>query len=382
MEDNKMKKKGKNTRCVHGGTYEDPNIRGVNTPIFTSTSFAYLDTDERSYPRYFNTVNQQVLAEKMRLIEGGEDALIFSSGMAAISTTVLSFLKQGDHAVFQQGLYGGTFHFIKNDLENRGIRYTILENNSRDSFRKAVNRGTRLVYIESPSNPLLAITDIRMVADIARENGIVSVIDNTFASPVNQNPISLGIDVVVHSATKYLGGHSDICAGAAVSSLKNIERIRNLAHHLGGSLDPHTCYLLERSIKTLNLRVERQNRNATDIAEFLERNPHVDRVFYPGLENHECHRIAAGQMSGYGGMVSFEIGNPDADSFQKKLKLIKPSMSLGGVESIICAPAATSHRNLSKQERERAGIKDSLLRLSVGIEDVSDLIDDIDQALG
>jgi cystathionine beta-lyase len=221
-----------------------------------------------------------------------------------------------------------------------------------------------------------------MVADIARENGIVSVIDNTFASPVNQNPIRLGIDVVVHSATKYLGGHSDICAGAAVSSLKNIERIRDLARHLGGSLDPHTCYLLERSIKTLNLRVERQNRNAADIAEFLEGNPHVDRVFYPGLKNHECHGIAAGQMSGYGGMVSFEIGNPDADSFQKKLKLIKPSMSLGGVESIICAPAATSHRNLSKQEREHAGIKDSLLRLSVGIEDVSDLIDDIGQALG
>ena len=372
--------KNKGTQCVHSGVLLKPVAKGVNTPIFTSTSYAYLDTDERLYPRYFNTPNNQVLIDKICALEMGEEGLIFSSGMAAISTTLLALLQRGDHAVFQPGIYGGTFHFIQQKLDLFGINYSFAASQQIGDLRAAATPATKLVFIETPSNPLLTITDIQAVADWAQHAGYITVIDNTFASPINQNPLDLGIDVVTHSATKYLGGHSDICAGVAVSSKELMAPVMEMARSLGGSLDPYTCYLLERSIKTLAVRVKQQNENAMAVAQHLHQHPGVNNVFYPGLPTHSQHNIASRQMSGFGGMLSFETRDVDGATFQKKLKLIKPSMSLGGVESIICSPVLTSHASLTREERKNIGINDNLLRLSIGIEDAADIISDLDQA--
>ncbi len=373
-------KNSKNTLCVHKGQHTG-EFGGINTPIYTSTSYGYLDTDERLYPRYFNIPNQKAVIEKVAALEHAESGMVFSSGMAAVSSTLLSFLGKGDHCIFQNGLYGGTLHFVTAEFERFGIEFTVLKDNHIESFKKAVKKNTRVIYIESPSNPLLSIVDLRDVADLCKKNNCISIIDNTFASPINQNPILFGIDIVVHSATKYLGGHSDICAGVAVSDKKKVERMQQVSMSLGGSLNALMCYLLERSIKTMGIRVEKQNRNAGEIAEFLHSHTGVEKVYYPGLKSHPGHEIAKRQMTGFGGMVSFELKKQDISVFQKRLKLIRPAMSLGGVESIICAPVTTSHRLVSKKQREEEGIRDNLLRLSVGIEEVEDLIDDLSQAL-
>jgi len=373
----------KGTRCVHSGTYRDKETRGVNTPVFTSTSFEYLDAAHTVYPRYFNTPNQRVVVEKLCALESAEDGLVFSSGMAAISSVLLAFLGSGDHAVFQEDIYGGTHHFVTAYLERFGIGYTFVSNDAAE-IEKAVRDETRIIFIETPSNPLLKITDIRAVAETAKRNNIVTVIDNTFATPINQNPAGLGIDLVIHSGTKYLGGHSDVCCGAVVGGRALIERIRNSAADLGGSLNAHACSLLERSMKTLAVRVERQCLNALQIAESLQANPKVRRVYYPGLKSHPGHETARTQMKGFGAVVSFEVDEERTapDEFIRRLQLIRPAVSLGGVESIICSPAATSHEKLSDEERAGLGITDTLFRLSVGIEDCEDLLADIEQALG
>jgi cystathionine gamma-lyase / homocysteine desulfhydrase len=375
-----MKIKSKQTICVHEGQKPD-EYRGINTPVYTSTSYGYLDSEERLYPRYFNIPNQKVLIDKISKLENAESGLIFSSGMAAISTTLLSLLNRDDHVLFQKGLYGGTIHFIMEDFKRFGIQYTMLTSNTPDSMTNAIQENTKIIYIETPSNPLLSIVDLSAISKICKTRNILSVIDNTFASPINQNPIDFGIDIVLHSATKYLGGHSDISAGAVLSRKELIQKILGTSLNLGGSLNALMCHLLERSLKTLAIRVAKQNENAQKIAGYLTRASNVTKVYYPGLPGHEGHEIAKKQMTGFGGMVSFEIKNPGIYDFQKKLELIKPSMSLGGVESTICAPSLTSHRHLTKEQKEKDGINDNLLRLSVGIEDAEDLIFDLEKAM-
>jgi cysteine-S-conjugate beta-lyase len=375
-----MKIQSKQTICVHEGQRPD-EYKGINTPIFTSTSYGYLDSDERVYPRYFNIPNQKVLVDKLSRLENAESGLIFGSGMAAISTTLLSLLNKGDHIVFQKGLYGGTVKFIKEDFNRFGITYTILTNNDTNSIYGSLLENTRIIYIESPSNPLLSIVDLKAIGYICKSKNIISVIDNTFASPINQNPIDLGIDIVIHSATKYLGGHSDISAGAVLSSKELINKIMNTSLNFGGCLNAMMCYLLERSLKTLAIRVAKQNENAQKLAEFLNDSPKINKVYYPGLPGHLGFETAKKQMTGFGGMLSFEIKESNIYDFQKRLNLIKPSMSLGGVESTICAPSLTSHRHLTKEQKEQDGISDGLLRLSVGIEDVIDLISDLERAM-
>ena len=373
----------KYTQCIHSGTYIDRDTRGVNTPVFTSSSFEYLDTPYNVYPRYFNTPNQRAVVDKLSALENAEDGLLFSSGMAAISTVLLTFLGSGDHAVLQEDIYGGTHHFVTADFERFGINFTFVSNDTGD-IEKAIKENTRIIFIESPSNPLLKITDIRAIAKTARSKNIITAIDNTFATPINQNPLDFGIDIVIHSGTKYLGGHSDICCGAVISTKSLIEKIRNSATNFGGNLNADTCYLLERSMKTLGIRVERQCSNAQYIAESLQNNSKIKRVYYPGLESHQGHDIAKSQMRGFGAIVSFELDEQaiEPDKFVRNLKLITPAVSLGGVESLICAPAETSHEKLTDEERTELGITDSLYRLSVGIEDRSDLLSDIEEALG
>ena len=372
----------KTTQCVHAGARRDPSTRGLNTPIYPSSSFEYLDIEENIYPRYYNTPNQKVVVEKLCALEGADDGILFSSGMAAISSVMLAFLSSGDHAVIQRDIYGGTHHFITADFDRFRIDYTFVANRVED-IEAAIRPNTKLIYIESPSNPLLRVTDIAAVAQVGQERRIVTAIDNTFASPINQNPIALGIDIAAHSATKYLGGHSDLCCGAAVGKAQAIRKVKETAVNLGGSMNALTCYLLERSLKTLSVRVERQNANAMTIAEFLVRHPVIRRVNYPGLETHPGYGIAHRQMRGFGGMLSFEVNDQmnRADQFLRRLRFITPALSLGGVETIICAPAATSHAKLTPAERAEMGISDGLLRLSVGIEDAGDLIADLSQAL-
>ena len=374
-------KLGLNTLAVHAGTFKDEVTGAVNTPIVTSTSYEYIGR-ENTYPRYLNTINHNAVAEKLIALENGEEGLITSSGMAAITSTLFAFLSKGDHVIFQNGIYGGTYYFIVSQFSKSGIEYSFTESSSPAEFEKLIKPNTKLIYLETPSNPLLTVTDIAAIAKIAKMHNLISVIDNTFATPVNQTPLSSGIDIVIHSGTKYLGGHSDLSSGAIISSKEIIERIRPIALNFGGNLNSQDLYLLERSLKTLALRVRQQSENALHIATKLEKIVGIRKVYYPGLTSFEGHEIAIRQMKGFGGMLSFELNEGiNVEIFLKKLKLIAPALSLGGVESTICAPAATSHIKMTLEERQKAGIKDNLLRLSVGIEDAEDILKDILQAL-
>ncbi|WP_335976325.1 aminotransferase class I/II-fold pyridoxal phosphate-dependent enzyme [Gaetbulibacter jejuensis] len=375
-------KLGLNTICTHIGEIKDEQFKGAVSPIYMSTSYQFEDVDVKRYPRYFNTPNQEFLSKKIAALEHAEAAMIFGSGMAAISTTLFAFLKAGDHLVVQNTLYGGTTNFIREEFPKHNIEYTFTNGYNVSDFENAIKPNTKLILIETPSNPLLTITDIKAVADLAKSKGIVTCIDNTFASPVNQNPIDLGIDIVMHSATKYLGGHSDILAGAIASSHEHIETIWNVGKNLGGSLSDFTVWMLERSIKTLGLRVKAQNRNAKKMAKFLDAHIDIKKVYYPGLKSHPQYELAKSQMKGFGGMLSFELADGlDASQFQKALKLIKPSMSLAGVESTMLLPHKTSHALLTQEQRDSLGISDNLIRFSVGIESRKDLMNDIEQAI-
>ena len=377
----KNKSLGINTICTHIGEVEDKQFKGAISPLYMSSSYAYEGVEVSRYPRYFNTPNQEALCKKIAALEKTEAGLILSSGMAAVSTALLAFLNKGDHVVVQQTIYGGTYNFIVEEFPKYGIEYDFTDGFSEEDFTSKIKENTRVIYVETPSNPLMKITDLTMISKLARENGLTSLIDNTFASPINQTPIDFGIDVIIHSATKYLGGHSDICAGAIASSKKHIDQIWNLAKNLGGSLSEYTVWLLERSMKTLALRVWAQNNNAKQIAEWLTENPLVSQVFYPGLTSHPNHQLAKKQMNGFTGMLSFELEKSvNSKKFLNSLQLIKPSMSLAGVESTILAPSKASHALLGEKERKKQGISEGLLRFSVGIEDFDDLILDLKQA--
>jgi cystathionine beta-lyase/cystathionine gamma-synthase len=376
-----MKKtQSKLTLSVHAGAKPDTLYGGVVTPIYPSAAYDY-ETDV-IYPRYYNTPNQVAVAEKLCALENAEDAIMFSSGMAAILTSIFAMMRQGDHIIFQNDLYGGTHHAALHELGKYGMQYSMVDASDPKNFERAIRKETKVIYVETPSNPLLKITDLKAVASIAKKHKLVTIIDNTFASPVNQNPIDLGIDIITHSGTKYIGGHSDVCCGVALSSKKLVDKIRASAKMFGGSLDAFTCHLVERSLKTIVLRVNQQNENAMTIARFLEAEPRIAAVYYPGLKMHPCHAIAKKQMpGGFGGMLSFEV-KTDPKKFVEKLTLIKRAISLGGVESTITSPVRTSHAKLTAQERQAVGISDKLLRLSVGIESPEDLIADLKRALG
>ncbi len=376
------KKIGVNTICAHVGEVVDTQFRGAVSPMYLSTSYAYINEDIKRYPRYFNTPNQAFLAKKIAALEHTDTALIFGSGMAAISTLFLAFLKHGDHLVVQNTLYGGTLNFIKEEFPKYGIEYTFTKGYAIEDFEAAIQPNTKLIHIETPSNPLLTITDIKAVAQLGKAKGILTSIDNTFASPINQTPIDFGIDMVMHSATKYFGGHSDISAGAVASSEINIERIWNVAKNLGGNLSDMTVWMLERSMKTLSLRVKKQTKNAMKLAKWLSKHPQIAKVYYPGLKSHKDYDLAKSQMKGFGAMLSFELQKElNPETFQQQLKLIKSSMSLAGVESTMLSPYLTSHALLTQQERDAIGLSNQLIRCSVGIENLKDLKADINNAI-
>jgi len=369
------------TLCVHAGELKDTQHGGAISPLYASTSYAFTDVEINQYPRYFNTPNQRGLCQKIAALEGAEAGLIFGSGMAAISTALLSHLKAGDHVIFQDDLYGGTRNFIKTEFVKYGIEFSFTKGLEATDFQSEIRENTQGIYIETPSNPTLKIIDLKAISDVAKTASIWTMIDNTFASPVNQNPITFGIDIVIHSATKYLGGHSDICAGVVVSSEQTISRVFESAKNLGGSLSDYTVWLLERSVKTLFVRVQAQNQNAQLLAEFLRDQEWISQVYYPGLEDHLGHEIAKKQMHGFGGMLSFDLSESlDAKQFLLELELVKPTMSLAGIESTALSPRLTSHALLSEEERQYQGITPQMIRFSTGIEAFEDIKNDLLQS--
>ena len=376
------KNKGVDTKCVHSGDLIDDRFKGATSPLFPSTAYDFIDVNEDKYPRYFNTPNQLALSKKIADLENSEEALLFGSGIAAIFSSLFSFIKSGDHVIFQSSIYGGTLNLVIKEFKKFNIKYSLVDSFDLKDYEKEIKTNTKIVFIESPSNPLLKLIDLKSIAELCKKNNLISIIDNTFSSPINQNPSDFGIDIIIHSATKYLGGHSDILAGALASNKKCIQKIKESSINYGGNLSDYTVWLLERSIKTLSLRVAKQNENALKVAKFLFEHQKVNSVNYPGLKSHPDHQLSLTQMKGFGGMLSFELNDLDeAIKFTRKIKLIKSAMSLGGVESTICSPTLTSHSKISKEEREKIGIFDALLRFSVGIEDFEDIKIDLDQAL-
>jgi cystathionine beta-lyase/cystathionine gamma-synthase len=400
--------RGLNTKLIHAGEPR-PLIEGaVSLPIFQSSTFQTAGADssalhgesvaagEKShsggsgqgrggtkYLRLSNSPNHTALHEKLAAVEEAEAALVTASGMAAISTALLAVLKPGDRLMLQSGLYGGTHSFVTEDLVELGIGIDFFDAEKPETWKDLLAAETRAIYVESISNPLMKVGDLPEVVGFAREHGLVSMIDNTFTSPVNYRPPREGFDLSLHSCTKYLGGHSDVLAGAIIGGRELVERCNRKLVHLGGTLDPHACSLLHRGMKTLALRVERHNSNARQVAGYLERHPKISSVNFPGLPGSPYHTRASALFDGPGGMLSFEVegGTEAADRCIRALSLPISAPSLGGVESLITRPATTSHASMSPEARASAGISDSLIRLSVGIEDVEDLIEDLEHGL-
>jgi cystathionine beta-lyase/cystathionine gamma-synthase len=372
------------TRLIHAGERIPRTGGAAVTPIFQSSVFEQpqgVGYDEILYPRLSTLPNHTVLAARLASLEEGEAALVTASGMAAVSASLLSVLGGGGHLLVQQQLYGGTHSFVVEDLPRLGIGYDFVDAQDPGSWPALLRPTTRAIYVEAMTNPLLQVADHTAVVAFAREHRLVSLIDNTFATPVNFRPIEHGFDVVLHSATKYLNGHSDLAAGAVIASRERIRSVHHLLNHLGGSLDPHACFLLERGLKTLAVRVRAQGANAQRLAEFLAGRPEVRQVNYPGLEQHPQHARARRLFQGFSGMLSFELESGTAAvDWIARTRLPIHAPSLGGMETLVTRPAATSHIGLPPEERERVGIRDGLVRVSVGLEAVEDVIDDFEQA--
>ena len=374
------------TKLIHSGE-PSPRIEGaVSMPIFQSATFAYRGESnyhDLRYIRLNNTPNHVVLHQKLAAIEGAEAALVTGSGMAAISTALLTLLSAGDHMLAQDCLYGGTHDLLTAELPRLGIAIDFIDAADPRSWRPRLRANTRVILVETISNPLMQVADLPEVVKFARENNLTSMIDNTFASPVNFRPAEHGFDLSMHSCTKYLNGHSDIVAGAVIGSTKLIDAINVRLGHFGGSLDPHACFLLHRGMKTLAVRVRHQNESALRIASYLEQHPKVAAVYYPGLERHPHHLRACELFDGFGGMLSFELkgGVAAAETFFERITLPISAPSLGGVESLITRPATTSHAGMTREQRQSAGISDGLIRFSVGLEAAEDLIEDFERGL-
>jgi len=386
------KGKGFSTKAVHAGEKRDPSTGAVVTPIYETSVFAFSRTKELIdvmsgkkggyiYTRYGNPTVRTV-ERKMAELEGAEDVAVFSSGMAAIATTIFTLVSSGDHVVSTRDLYGGTLAFFKEVLPKFGVEASLVEATDFDEMKSAIQENTKVIYAETPTNPTLKLVDVSKVAKLGKKKGITVVVDSTFASPYNLKPIQFGVDVVIHSATKYLGGHNDVTAGMVGGSENFVQKLKEMRKHFGGTLDPLAAWLLLRGLKTLGLRMERHNSNGVRVAKYLEKHPKVKRVYYPGLPSHPQYSIAKRQMKGFGGVVSFEIDGDFEETMKcvDNLKLCYLAASLGGAETLATQPVACSHYFVSAEDRKKAGITDQLVRLALGIEDPEDIIADLEQA--
>ena len=384
---------GFSTRAIHAGEDRERYADSITTPIVQTSTYAFKDSKEIEaytkggkerfeYGRYGNPT-ELVAQHRLAALEGAEDCVLFASGMSAIVTTILSLVRSGDHLVITDDAYKKTLEFCSEYLQRFGVGCAIVPFGDYKAINAAVRPETRFIFSESPTNPYLNIFDLVRLREIARRHKVLTVIDSTFATPMNQRPIEWGVDLVIHSCTKYMGGHNDILAGVVLGSRRLIAGIRDLHKAFGGVIDPHCCYLLLRGLKTFALRVTHQNASAMKVARFLEGHPCVKRTYYPGLESHPHHRIATEQMTGYGGVVTFDIrgGLANAKRFLDSLKLCFIAPSLGGVETLITHPATVTYYRETRKERYALGITDTLIRLALGVEDAQDIIADLDQAL-
>lgn len=384
------RKRPPETAAVHGDRELEKKNGPVSAPIYQTSTFEVTDNDEqqrvtgtdRYYTRWGNptvTLAEETLAS----VEGTEAARVFASGMGAITTTVLALLKSGDHIVAQRDIYGGVTKFFAEWLPKLEIQTTLVDTNDYEQYERAIRPNTRLLYVESPSNPALRVADFAKIAALAQKHALFSMIDSTFGTPVNQHPAEYGIDLVMHSGTKYLSGHSDLICGVVCGRRELMQQLWDTRTTLGNCMDPHAAWLLIRGLKTLAVRVQRQNENAQRVAEYLERHAKVRRVYYPFLESHPQHAIARRQMTGGGGMVTFEVEGTgeDARRAAEAMQLFTLATSLGGVESLVSIPVLTSHAMISAEQREKMGVTEQMIRLSVGIENADDLIADLDRAL-
>ncbi|MBM4450458.1 MAG: cystathionine gamma-synthase [Chloroflexi bacterium] len=374
------------TKAIHAGDRPDTRFGAVSVPIYQTSTFAFEDVGKTRGYDYSRTANptRKVLEDTIAQLEGGKAGFAFATGMAA-ETTVIHLLKTGDHIVCGDDVYGGTYRLFQNVMNNFGLDFTFVRMNSRKAIEDAIKPNTRMIWLETPSNPLLNIVDVEMVADIAKRRGILTAIDNTFATPYLLRPIEYGIDLVVHSTTKYLNGHCDVVGGAVITTTDELtERVQFLLNAMGTCASPFDCWLVLRGIQTLPIRMERHQENAFAIARYLQHHKAVSRVYYPGLESHPGHEIAKRQMKGFGGMVSFELkGSIKAvNTFLKRIKIFELAESLGGASSLAEHPATMSHASMPPEYRAKIGITDNMVRLSVGLEHADDLIEDLSQALG
>ena len=381
------------TEAVHGGQHHDPLTGAVSVPIYQTSTFVFESAEQGAarfagkekgyiYTRLGNPT-VKALEKSLAGLEEGEDARACSSGMAAINTAMLSVVRKGDHVVSTENLYGGTAKLFSDILPKFGIEFTLVDTSHIENVESAIRKNTKIVYIETPSNPTLKLTNIREVAKIAKEHDAVSIVDNTFMSPYFQQPLTLGADVVVHSLTKYLSGHSDVVGGIVISYQNFIDKMNPVLKNTGGTLGPFEAWLTLRGIKTLHIRMERHNENAMKVAEFLEAHEKIEKVYYPGLKSSDQYDLAKQQMSGFGGIVSFEVkgGLEAGRKLMNSVRLCTLAVSLGAVETLIEHPASMTHAVVPREERLRTGLTDSLVRLSVGIEDVEDIIEDLQSAL-
>jgi cystathionine beta-lyase/cystathionine gamma-synthase len=374
------------TQLIHAGEIR-PGIEGaVSLPIFQCANFESVEGEgyhDIKYMRLSNSPNHTVLGAKLSALEGAEAGLVLTSGMAAITTIFHSLLSAGDHVIFQDCLYGGTYDYARREFERHGLTRDFVDGERPDTWAEVLRPETRMIYVESITNPLIQVADLEAVVAFAREHGLISVIDNTFASPINFRPPEIGFDLSLHSGTKYLNGHSDIVCGAVIGRADLVARVKKMTHFLGGSLDAHACFLLHRGLKTLGVRVRQQNESALAVARALEAHPAVAGVNYPGLDSHSGHQRATKLFDGFGGMLSLELsgGAEAAKRFEEAVTIPIVAPSLGGVESLVTMPAATSHAGLTPEERREVGVADGLIRVSVGIEGTQDLVDDFTAAL-
>jgi len=373
------------TLAIHAGEKPDPATGALITPIYQTSTFVFEDVGKTKGYDYSRTANptRRVLEETIAALEGGKGGFAFATGMAA-ETTIMCLLGQGSHVISGDDVYGGTYRLFEAVMKRFGLEFTFLRMDNRKGIEEAIKPNTKMLWIETPSNPLLNIVDIEMVVDIAKKHSLMTVVDNTFATPYFLRPIEYGVDVVVHSTTKYLNGHCDVVGGAVVTATEELAgKVQFLLNAMGTCASPFDCWLVLRGIKTLPVRMKQQEANAAAIANYLEKHPEVERVFYPGLKSHPGHEVARRQMKGFGGMVSFELrgGIEAVNSFLRKVKIFSLAESLGGVDSLVEHPATMSHASMPGDFRKKIGIGEHLIRLSIGLENMYDLIKDLEQAL-
>lgn len=372
------------TKCLHAGQKPEEMTGAVIIPIFQTSTYANAKLGESKGYDYGRTINptREVLEKNLAELENGKYGYCFSSGMAAIQTLIMLF-KPGDHILCSNDLYGGTYRLYRQIIKEFGVNFEFVNTSDIDAVKKAFKNNTKMLYIETPTNPMLQISDIKELSELAHSRNVLVCVDNTFASPYNQNPLDLGADIVLHSTTKYINGHTDVIGGVIITSDEKIaEKIKFLQNAIGSVPAPMDCWLILRSTKTLHLRMKTHNSNAMTIAKSIEHHPKIKKIYYPGLESHEQYDIAKKQMRGFSGIISIDLGSFDeAKNFCNKLKLFMIAESLGGVESLVCHPVSMTHGSIPDDLKSDTGLSDSIVRLSIGVEDVDDLLEDILNAL-